>query len=205
MPIGSVAVVRVAWPFDTLALPMTVPLYEKVTVPVSPEPVAGNTLAVNVIGSPEVDGFAELPSSTSVGAWLTVTSAAVPDVLAPKSESPPNEAAMESTPSGRVVRSMLVVVTPAVVVSTEVPIGVPSSVKVTVPVGFAVPALGVTVAVKETASPVVDVRDDAVTTWWLAAARPSRSGRPSRAGNRRSRCRWRRRSGLHRRRRSRCR
>ena len=70
---------------------------------------------------------------------------------------------MELTPSGRVVRSMLVVVTPSVVVSVDVPIGVPSSVKVTLPVRFAVPAFAATVAVNETASPVVDVRDDAVT------------------------------------------
>ena len=70
---------------------------------------------------------------------------------------------MELTPNGRVVRSMLVVVTPSVVVSVDVPIGVPSSVKVTLPVGFAVPALAATVAVNETGSPVVDVRDDTVT------------------------------------------
>ena len=42
---------------------------------------------------------------------------------------------MELAPNGRVVRSMLVVVTPPVVVSVDVPIGVPSSVKVTLPVG----------------------------------------------------------------------
>jgi hypothetical protein len=134
-----------------------------VTVPVSPEPVDGNTLAERVTGCPEVDGSSELPRLSSVVARLTVTSAEVPDVLAPKLGSPPNEAPMELTPRGSVVRSMLVVVTPPVVDSVDVPIGVPSSLKVTLPVGFASPALAVTVAVKETGSPVVVVRDDAVT------------------------------------------
>ena len=106
-------------------------------MPVSPEPVDGNTLAVKVTGCPEVDGLAELPRHKSVEALLTVTKAAVLDALAPKSRSPPNEAVMALTPSGRVVRSMLVVVTPSSVVSVDVPIGVPSSVKVTLPVGFA--------------------------------------------------------------------
>jgi hypothetical protein len=58
---------------------------------------------------------------------------------------------------------MLVVVTPPVVVSVDVPIGEPLSVKVMLPVGFAVPALAATVAVNETASPEVVERDDAVT------------------------------------------
>jgi hypothetical protein len=58
---------------------------------------------------------------------------------------------------------MLVVVTPPLVVSVDVPIGVPSSVKVTLPVGLAFPPLAVTVAVKETGWPVVEVGDDTVT------------------------------------------
>jgi hypothetical protein len=58
---------------------------------------------------------------------------------------------------------MLVEVTPPVVVSVDAPIGVPSSVKVTLPVGFSIPALTATVAVNETGSPVVAVRDDTVT------------------------------------------
>jgi hypothetical protein len=70
---------------------------------------------------------------------------------------------MGLTPNGRVVRSMLVEVTPSVVVSVDVPIGVPSSVKVTFPVGCAPPALAITVAVRETGSPVVDARGDTVT------------------------------------------
>jgi hypothetical protein len=58
---------------------------------------------------------------------------------------------------------MLVEVTPPVVVSVEAPSGAPLSVKVTFPVGFAVPALTATVAVKETGSPVVAAWDDTVT------------------------------------------
>jgi hypothetical protein len=58
---------------------------------------------------------------------------------------------------------MLVVVNPSVVVSIDVPSGVPLSVKVTLPVGFAVPAVAVTVAVNEIGSPVVEVWDDTVT------------------------------------------
>jgi len=61
---------------------------------------------------------------------------------------------------------MLVVVTPPDVVSVDVPSGAPLSEKVTLPVGFvgfAAPALAATVAVNETASPEVDVLDDAVT------------------------------------------
>ena len=70
---------------------------------------------------------------------------------------------MELTPSGSVVRSMLVVVTPPDVVSVDVPSGAPLSEKVTLPVGFATLVLAATVAVNETASPEVDVPDDAVT------------------------------------------
>ena len=70
---------------------------------------------------------------------------------------------MELTPSGSVVRSMLVVVTPPVVVSVDVPSGAPLSMKVTLPVGFASPPPAATVAVNETASPEVDVPDDTVT------------------------------------------
>jgi hypothetical protein len=58
---------------------------------------------------------------------------------------------------------MLVEVTPPVVVSVDAPIGAPLSVKVTLPEGFAVPALAATVAVNETGSPVVNALDDAVT------------------------------------------
>jgi hypothetical protein len=57
---------------------------------------------------------------------------------------------------------MLAVVTPSVVDSIDVPTGAPPSVKVTLPVGLAAPALAATVAVKETGSPVVDVRDEVV-------------------------------------------
>ena len=79
--------VRVAWPFDTLALPRAAPSAKKVTVPVSPEPVAGNTLAVNVTGCPESAGLSELPRPRSVGAWLTVTGAAV-STSSPRSRCP---------------------------------------------------------------------------------------------------------------------
>jgi hypothetical protein len=99
----------------------------------------------------------------TVVAGLIVTRAGVLDVLAPKSASPPKKAPMELTPNGSVVTSMLVEVTPPVVVSVDEPIGAPLSVKVTLPEGFAVPALAATVAVNETGSPVVNALDDAVT------------------------------------------
>ena len=52
VPTGREEAMRAAWPFETLALPRAVPSAKKVTVPVSPDPVAGNTLAVNVTGCP---------------------------------------------------------------------------------------------------------------------------------------------------------
>jgi hypothetical protein len=57
---------------------------------------------------------------------------------------------------------MLVIVTPSVVDNVDVPMGCPSSVKVTYPVGSAVAALEATVAVNEIGSPVVDVWEDTV-------------------------------------------
>ena len=83
---------------------------------------------------------------------FTVTGAAS-DELATKPGSPAYEAVMALTPSGSVVRSKLVVVTPPLVESVDVPSGVPPSVKVTIPVGFAVPVIEVTVAVNVMAPP----------------------------------------------------
>jgi hypothetical protein len=123
--------------------------------------VDGNTFAIKVTGCPEVDTASEPTSSRTVVARLTATTV-VADALVPKLASPLKDAPMELSPNGRVVRSKLVVVDPSVVVNNEVPIGVPSSVKVTTPVGFALPPFAATVAVKETGSPVVAVLGETV-------------------------------------------
>ena len=89
VPTARLLVVSVAWPFDTLPVPMELPLSKKVTVPVSPEPVPGKTVAVNVTDCPKVDGLTLLNRPSVVGDWLTVTEADVVVALAPKPEPPP--------------------------------------------------------------------------------------------------------------------
>jgi len=117
---------------------------------------------MKVTGCPAVVRPSELTTSNAVVAGLTVTGTG-PESLDAKLVSPTKEAPMALAPKGRVVTSRLVVVTPLVVVSVDVPIGVPLSVKVTCPVGFAAPLLAATVAVKEIGSPVVNVLGDTVT------------------------------------------
>ena len=95
--------------------------------------------------------------------WLTVTVAALADELGRKPALPLNEAITESEPTGNVVRSMLVDVTPSVVDSVEEPRFVPLTVKVTVPSGIAVPDVGATVAVSVTLCPDVDADGDGAT------------------------------------------
>ena len=81
-----------------------------------------------------------------VGVLLTTTCAAAADELARKPAPPPYEAVTKSEPTGSVVTSMLAVVTPSVVDSTEEPSVVPLTLNVTVPSGSVVPDVGVTVA-----------------------------------------------------------
>jgi hypothetical protein len=144
---------RVACPFETLLVPMDVSLSKKVTVPVSPEPVVGKTVAVSVTDCANGEGLSEVSRPRLVGALLTATGAVVADELARKSAPPSNEAVMESEPSASVVRSMLAVVTPPLVDRVEEPSVVPLSANVTVPVGSAAPDVGATVAVSVTLWP----------------------------------------------------
>ena len=126
------------------------PLSKNVTAPVSPDPVVGKTVAVRVTVWPAAEGLTEVRRPRVVGALLTVTDAALTDELARKPAPPPYEAVTESEPTGSVVTSMLADVTPPVVDNVEEPSAVPLSVNVTVPSGFAVPAVGATVAVSVT-------------------------------------------------------
>jgi hypothetical protein len=66
-----VDVVSVAWPPETFPVPIWAPLSKKVTVPVSPVPVVGVTVAVKVTDWPEVEGLRELCRLRLVGALFT--------------------------------------------------------------------------------------------------------------------------------------
>ena len=107
--------------------------------------------------------MAEARSPSVVDALVTLTVAALADELGRKPALPLNDAPTESEPSGSVVRSMLVDVTPSVVDSVEEPRFVPLTVKVTLPSGIAVPDVGATVAVSVTLCPDVDADGDGVT------------------------------------------
>ncbi len=65
------------------------PLSKKVTVPLSPAPLAGMTVAVKVTDCPKVEGLTELPSPRVVGDWLTVTEAGVVVALGRNPVPPP--------------------------------------------------------------------------------------------------------------------
>ncbi len=88
-PDPEAEVVKVAVPAETLPVPMEPPLSKKVTVPVSPEPVVGWTVAVKVTDCPDVDGLSELPRLTLVGAWLTTWHTVLVVELPMKLPSPP--------------------------------------------------------------------------------------------------------------------
>ena len=88
LPTPRVDVVNVAVPPETPPVPMEVPLSKKVTVPVSPEPVVGWTVAVKVTDCPDVDGLRELPRLRLVGALLTTWEMVVVVELPTKLPSP---------------------------------------------------------------------------------------------------------------------
>ena len=104
--------------------------------------------------------MAEDRSPRVVVAVVTVTEPAPEDELARNPAPPPYEAVTESEPIGNVVRSMLAVVMPFVVDSTELPSDAPLRMNETVPSGFAVPNVGATVAVSVTLCPDVDADGD---------------------------------------------
>jgi hypothetical protein len=149
--------VRVAWPPDTLPVPIESPLSKNVTVPVSPEPDDGATVAVNVTDWPNVDGLV-LPASASVVVACETDTGAETVVELDRNPGPPPKAAeIESLPTGSVVIDSDAVVTPAVVIRGAEPTVVdPLSVNVTVPVGFPTPEVGATVAVSVTSWPKFD-------------------------------------------------
>ncbi len=98
-----------------------------------------------------------------VDALATVMVAALADELGKKSALPPYEAITASEPTGNVVRSMLVDVTPSVVDNVEEPSVVPLTLNVTMPSGRAVPVVGATVAVSVTLCPDVAADGDGAT------------------------------------------
>src|SRR5580698_2447565 len=128
---------------------MRAPFSKNVTVPVSPDPVAGKTLAVSVVGVTAVDASVAAQSPTVVDALVTTTDVASAE-LGRKSGLPPYDAVTESDPRGSVVSSMLAELTPSAVDTTEVPSGLPLSMNDTDPSGSAVPDVGLTVAVSVT-------------------------------------------------------
>src|SRR5689334_6842520 len=139
-----VAVVKVAIPPASVPVPSVVAPSLNVTVPVAAE---GETVAVNVTGTPAPAGFSDEVSEVVVAAWLTVCATAA-EVLAALLLSPPYTAVCECVPTVSVVVEKLAV-PPATV---PVPIVVAPSLNVTVPVAFE----GVTVAVSVTDVPKLD-------------------------------------------------
>ena len=67
----------VACPFTTVAVPIRAPSSKNVTVPVSPEPVVGKTVAVKVTDWPAAEGLTEVSRPRVVAALLTVIDAAL--------------------------------------------------------------------------------------------------------------------------------
>src|ERR1700728_4308844 len=120
-PAERVVTESVACPLETVPVPIRTPFSKNVTVPVSPDPVLGKTVAVRVTDAPTADGLSEERRPRVVDALVTVTDAARADELARKLALPAYEAVTESIPWGSVVVSMLVSVTPSVVDNTEEP------------------------------------------------------------------------------------
>ena len=143
--------VRLAWPFPSTVtgdcgLPSTV----NTTLPtgVPPPGAVGETVAVKVTGWPKTDGaWSELTASVvdaAMTVWANVSELVV------KFASPLYCALIAEVPTGTVeVWSEAV----ALAVRGTVPIVVLEREKVTVPVGIAVPEVGVTVAWKVTSWP----------------------------------------------------
>jgi hypothetical protein len=164
-PRASELVVRVAWPPETPPVPIDSPLSKKVIVPVSPL-AEELSVAVKVTVCPTTDGLAELPTLSVVAACPTVRPAEVVELLAVNVWSPLYVAEIECVPAPSVAIGRVAVVTPAVVDTEELPMGVedPLSKKLTVLLGLT-DALcdGLTVAVNVTLWPKVDVGVDDTT------------------------------------------
>jgi hypothetical protein len=140
-PTARVEVLNTAVPLVTLPVPIDVPLSLNVTVPVA---VPGVTVAVKVTEVPAISGF-ELELNVVVEFTLFTVWVNVEEVLELSLLSPPYAAVMGWEDTDKV--EVLNVAVP--LLSVPVPMDVPLSLNVTVPV--AVP--GVTVAVKVTEVP----------------------------------------------------
>jgi hypothetical protein len=143
-------------------VPKTVAPLWKVTVPVGTTvPEAGVTVAVSVSDDPNVTVLSDAAIVIVVeinGCAITVIEVAVVVALASKSVEPAKVAVINCVPSGNVLIPMT-----ALPVSSR--LAVPSTVaplwKVTIPVGTALPEVGVTVAVRVSEFPTMTVLSDA--------------------------------------------
>ena len=147
----------------TFTVARTTPLTAKATWPVGVGPPGdvGVTVAVKVTACPKADGLAE--EVTAVAVPRRIVCWRVP-VLARKLPSPEYSAVMVRVPIARVFGFAVNValVTPPTVLRVPVPSKLPSTRKVTVPVGPPRKA-GETVAVKVTAWSTPDGLSEAVT------------------------------------------
>ena len=173
------AVVQAAEPVTRVCIWLGPPFVhvtpENVTVPegVPPPGAVGTTEAVKVIGCPDTDGDADDVTITRVlAAVVAPTLAAVAVVLPVKLVSPEYVALTEKgpVPPASWIEQVAVAVPPlpdrVAPVHDAGNVGVPPSVKLTVPVGvtaFPVTGLGLTVAVKVTVWPVTGVELDVAT------------------------------------------
>jgi len=140
-PAASVEMLIVAFPALSVADPIVVLPFVKVTVPVA---VAGVTVAVNFTDEPYADGFAD-EASVMVGLALFTIWVSTEDVLPLYFVLPPYEAVIECELTASF--ELLKVACP--LLSVPVPSVVPPSLNVTVPVA----KKGVTIAVNVTELP----------------------------------------------------
>jgi hypothetical protein len=148
--------VKITGPLLIVTVPSAVLPSLNVTVPVA---AAGETVAVNVTGAPDGDGFVEDVNATADACSTFCVS--VDEVLLLSFASPPYEALIECDPTTSV--EVLKVALPLLIV--PVPSIVLPSLNVTVPVA----AEGETVAVNVTEDPNTDGFEDEVTVVVLLA------------------------------------